>query len=474
MYLSENKVKYIFHHLWQHVRIHKLEPHSIIIVNDGNEIPPYLENKVIFLQSSQAHPEPYEIIFHGKKIPILFGAKDTNGEIYHCDTKGNLIFRHDLLSSAFYLLSGQQEIEIKQKDQHGRFPFELSIQKKLNFVHLPVVNYYFEMITEGLETFAQKHNKKIDRLRLFDSFAFFLSHDVDRIAFHHPFYVLYRLKQFLGLSPSNLSKSKIINLFFQGLGYNLNPFKKEDPWWNFGKLINLEKKLGIRSTYYFLKREDGFKNSLYHYKNKKIKNLISTLKKEGFEVGLHGTYRSAEDGQNLSFQKQEFETATGTKPIGIRQHYLRFSLPHTFKLQSNAGLKYDTSLAFAEHDGYRNSYCYPFRPYDFEADQMMPIWEIPLIMMEVSVLNYRQASFKELQQAVNHYIQEARKFGGLFSLLWHNCRINDIEMPGISNLYNKLLESIIKEKPHSLRGMDIYDRVSTLEQEPPSDIFKLI
>jgi peptidoglycan/xylan/chitin deacetylase (PgdA/CDA1 family) len=134
----------------------------------------------------------------------------------------------------------------------------------------------------------------------------------------------------MGLAPVNYSKIKAAGLFFRGVFYNLNPFRGQDPWWNFDWMMNLEKRLGIRSTFFFLRQEDRFDNSLYKYHYKKIKALITKISKEGFEAGLHGTMRSATDAKNLLQQKSEFSRVTGIEPVGIRQHYLRFSHPLTF------------------------------------------------------------------------------------------------------------------------------------------------
>lgn len=152
-------------------------------------------------------------------------------------------------------------------------------------------------------------------------------------------------------------------------------------------------------------------------------------------------------------------------PEGIRQHFLRYRLPETAKHQASAGFLYDTTLGFADHDGYRNGYCYPFCPYDHDRDEMIPIWEIPLIMMEMSVLDYRKLSNNQLQILVFKYIEEAKKFGGIFSLLWHNCRLNDIENPGITDFYRILLEQIIKENPFPLVGIDVVNRIKAFHKE---------
>jgi peptidoglycan/xylan/chitin deacetylase (PgdA/CDA1 family) len=464
MYLSDNKIQYVFFHLWQHLSKETFGADPFLVIKEGEKISEDVTNKIIFVLSESEKPDPVNLLFKDQEIPVLFGNDYRSGPFYREDKNGNLWFLPDFLSSVFWLLSGMQEVIVSQRDRYGRFPFESSIQKQLECAHLPVVNYYFEMIIEGLEVYGQKHNVKKARKRLFNNFGFVLSHDVDRISFFHPFRVLYKIRQLLGLASLNYSRGKTASLFFKGIFFNLNPFRKMDPWWNFDWMIDLEKRLGIRSAFLFLKQEDRFDNSLYKFHFKKIKGLIKKLKEDGFEIGLHGTMRSAADKDNLLKQKDDLTKALGEEPVGIRQHYLRFFHPKTFKVQQSAGLVYDTSLGFAEHDGYRNGYCYPFHPYDFEADEMMKIWEIPLVMMEVSVLQYRKEGFEALRSSVFHYISEAVKFGGIFSLLWHNCRLSEYEYEGVTEFYEGLLEEIVEENAEVVTGRDLILKKVRIEQ----------
>jgi len=62
------------------------------------------------------------------RIPVLF------------DGSGDASF--DAVASTFFFLSGWQEVHTKASDEHGRFPFEASIQFKLSMADLPVVDWY--------------------------------------------------------------------------------------------------------------------------------------------------------------------------------------------------------------------------------------------------------------------------------------------------------------------------------------------
>ncbi|MGM0377617.1 MAG: polysaccharide deacetylase family protein, partial [Bacteroidota bacterium] len=188
-------------------------------------------------------------------------------------------------------------------------------------------------------------------------------------------------------------------------------------------------------------------------------------KENYFEAGLHASFYSYDDPQRLHRQVSLWKRHLGFHPKGIRQHYLRYRLPETSSIQASEGFLYDTTLGFADHDGYRNGYCYPFLPYDHDRDEMIPLWEIPLIMMDMSVLDYRNFSNNQLQILVFKYIEEAKKFGGIFSLLWHNCRLNNKENPGITVFYKTLLKQIVKENPISMRGTDLVTRIKKFHKE---------
>ncbi|MCL2073886.1 MAG: hypothetical protein FWH18_08200 [Marinilabiliaceae bacterium] len=451
MQLNNSKIEYTLFHLAQHWEVDKeiselfcFEPFN---TNIGNSF----KNQIIFPLSLDENIDPLNVTILNSDIPILFPIWKDKKELFFIDNNDNLIFTHDYLKSSFYLLSGFQELNSADRDFMGRFKFENSIQKKLNCVTIPVVNYYFDIILQGLELYCATHGLHFKRKRLFENFGFLLSHDVDHIAFWHWRATAYRLKQLLGLAPTFYSKSLTFKLLIKGLFVLINPFYKKDPWWNFEKMVELENKLKIKSSFYFLRKEDK-NDSQYHFDNKKINGLITTLYNDGFEIGLHGTIKSAENINSMISQIELFKKEFDLEPIGIRQHFLRFFHPKTFILQQESHLMYDTTLTFAEHDGYRNGYCYPFRPFNFERDEIMNIWEIPLIMMEVSMLHYRNLSFNDLQQSALNHIVEAKKFGGIFSLLWHNSRLTEYEYPNITTFYEQLLKEIVDQKPKSVTG----------------------
>ncbi len=83
---------------------------------------------------------------------------------------------------------------------------------------------------------------------------------------------------------------------------------------------------------------------------------------------------------------------------------------------------YDSTLGFAEHYGFRNSYCLPFRPFDFRTGQAHDFLEIPLNVMDTTLHHprYLQLAPEEILPALLPMFREIERFGGVATVLWHN------------------------------------------------------
>ena len=84
----------------------------------------------------------------------------------------------------------------------------------------------------------------------------------------------------------------------------------------------------IRS-YYVAKAEHFDRDGYYDISSPVIKDLISKILSRGHRVGLHGSYRSFDDLDRLSLEKNNLREELGKKvacfDIGIRMHYLRWN-----------------------------------------------------------------------------------------------------------------------------------------------------
>jgi hypothetical protein len=113
---------------------------------------------------------------------------------------------------------------------------------------------------------------------------------------------------------------------------------------------------------------------------------------------------------------------------GGRQHYLRVSMPETLEAQEAAGLRYDSSLGYADAAGFRCGTCYEFPVYSLHAGRTLAIRERPLIAMDATFSGYMRLSPEVAASELAKLKQTCRRFDGDFVLLWHNTHLGDPEM----------------------------------------------
>lgn len=454
-YLSQNKIDFILFHLEMNFSLSKdVKDRMIFIHSDEKSTDP---GKIVF-PLSESHFDSGQVRLR-ENLPVLFPVSHGDG-FYHIENN-SLVFHDDLFKSAFYLLSGYQELDPEYRDHWGRFPYALSVQRALNVCQQPLVNYYFEIIRNGINAFLKPEGASVQRTRHFNDFSFFLSHDVDRIDTYTFSEVGYRIKQAAGLVKSPLSRIRTIGVALKYLINYLNIFGRANPQWDFPYHIELEKKHGFSSTFYFLSRGLKHQDAYYSYADKRIRELFRILHDAHCEIGLHGTVKSSLEEQVLVENFNELQKHSGTTPRGIRQHRLLFDMNTTPRIHHNIGLAYDTSLGFAEHEGFRNSYCLPFRLFDHENDKMLDTWEIPLLVMDATLFQHRKLDPRSARNSMGKILQEVKKFNGVFSLLWHNGFFDELLYPGIRQFYEDLLQDIADSKAESLTGIEIIERVTS-------------
>lgn len=448
--LNNSQLQYVLFHIEQHIDLSPIK--SLIAYSDKDDT-----NKIIFRTSDKEIDKTFFIIHDSKNLPVLFPLSEETS--FYCIENNRLVFNHDILKAIFYLLSGYQEHNSPNKDFMERFPYEHSIQKELNITSEPVVNYYIAIISEALIKFAAQQNIQLKTKRLFETAGFLLSHDIDRVNYYHWRETVYRWMQILGLRKANYNKKRLFNAAIDSILPTIFPGYKPDPFRNFKTMRKMEKKYGMVSSWYFLNRDGSDHDARYYFKEKSIRDIMNFLYHENCEIGLHGSLKTSSSKEAMIKALNKLKASFNYEVPGTRQHYLKFSNPDTYRIQQQCGIKYDTTVGFAEHEGYRNSYCYPFHPYNFDNDTMMDIWEFPLIVMDGTLFYYREHNYESAMKSIENLLIETLKFGGIFTLLWHNSFFDEYEFPGITNFYNNLLKSIHNNGCESLTGADLLNRI---------------
>jgi len=266
-------------------------------------------------------------------------------------------------------------------------------------------------------------------------FAVCLTHDVDAVS-------AYSLKQSLRSRSSQFLNGgrafqKIKSLI--GVGMDLAiagiHIQKKDPLHCYERWLKAEKECGAKSTFFFWpglsavakRHHTDCTYELYDpvvFDNQKctVAEMIREIDRYGWEIGLHPSWYSYNDVDELKRQKEALEKALDHEIVSIRQHYLHHDIRVTPAVHAAAGFKYDSTLGFNDNIGFRFGTCYPWSLYDLKAEKELPIMEIPFIIQDGAMLNPakgmrldEETAFKYIKQIT----EAVEKVGGVLTLLWH-------------------------------------------------------
>lgn len=378
----------------------------------------------------------------GEKIPFLFDSDSDENIVTQFENQ--VIINYDIIASGFYLLSNWQEYVCCKKDSYGRFRMSESIQYKLNFICKPVVNYYFDILKNAIE---KAYNVKLDqRLWQGKKMAVCLTHDIDLC---ESAWIQGSFRELLKgniFAPLKLAAAKLF---------------ANDRWFNFSEILEAEKKFKSNSTFFFLPfkgRKNGIPNADYNISKPKFRKVFRLIKENGSEIALHGSIGTNTD---MDLLKSEINKI-GVKINGNRFHFLMYDSFLSPFVLSESGLKYDSTLGFAEVIGFRNSCCLPFYLYDIKNNRSTNIIEIPLTVMDVSFGGkYMGITKDEALIRMYDLVNEIENFNGCFTLLWHNTYFSEYKYTGWKNIYCKILEYCAGKDALMTSGENIYNLFSS-------------
>ena len=361
-----------------------------------------------FFQQTNPYPAPPNYReWAGQRLPFFFDQQPAAPLLTR--RPGRAVIGADIIAAAFYLLSGWQEYFSEVRDQHGRFPYAASVQQRFGFVMRPVVNYYFDVLKTAIEHVAGRPLRPRRWGARQADFAACITHDIDSL--HGGWGPALRHALRHGQAGRAL---RLLGRKAAG---------RPAPWHNLAQVRAAAARFGAPGTYFMLARQppapNGVRNADYDFRQPAIRRQLADLRQTGAEIALHGSYGTA---QNLARLCAE-AAGLGLPPVaGNRFHYLCWEPRRTPAVVAAAGFTYDSTLGFAEHYGFRNSYCHPFSPFDFERGQAHDFLEIPLNVMDTTLYHpsYLQLGPTEILPALRPMLAEVARFGGVATVLWHN------------------------------------------------------
>jgi len=361
--------------------------------------------------TSGATPERQADRSPAASIPVLYGVTAPGGRAWYA-TDAGAEFSVDIFGSIFFLLTRYEEAVLPHRDTNERFDSSASLAVAEGFLGRPLVDDYVEVLWTSLSrlwpTLARRPS----------SFRLRLTHDTDEL------WAARRRRAVLGDLIVRHDPSLAARRLRAICDAQIGRFDR-DPFDTFDLLMDISERHGLRSAFYFLAGSKvGDVDFRYDISDRRVAGVLRRIHERGHEVGLHGSYLSFRSAASIRFESEALKQACRAVGFdqpswGIRQHYLRFENPLTWRSQDQAGLDHDSTIGWADQIGFRAGTNREYPVFDLLERQKLRLRERPLLIMDVALLKSVGRDLDDASSRTRALIGQCRRHGGDAVLLFH-------------------------------------------------------
>jgi hypothetical protein len=340
----------------------------------------------------------------------------------------------DCIADAFYFLSLHGEWSGGERDPLDRTLAEGTLLGTLGLLDSPVVADIAACLGDALRRagFQLRDTGRFAGA----STAVCLTHDIDHLSYFRPAFLFREFVRLLFLNQAGVPLGSRVRRCLQ---YSHALLSKQDPpKASIEKLLETERRRGVRATWFFKSGGRDKRDAGYPIGSGYLRSVYERLQAGGHEIGLHPSFQSYLDPAMIARECAALSEATGAGSRSVRQHFLRFRSPDTWNAQVDAGLCIDSTLGFAEREGFRNGSCHPFLAFDHDRGRVLPLWEVPLIVMDGTLQHYRGLSIDASRVRIAELARIVAQRNGVFTTLIHNIVSDQLDYPGWDALFDEL------------------------------------
>jgi hypothetical protein len=405
---------------------------SIIITNDKDEFLKYDAAKINYsnerIRENEFWIKPHGLLLEKNIQSQKIDCFELNGQKVFFKTEGDFSF--DIFAATFYLLSRYEEYLPYQKDSYGRYAHENSLAFKEKFLDVPLINIWLQKLKESLNT-------KFPSFTIYHSpFTFLPTYDIDE-AYSYKYKSWWRttgalLKAILKGQWSRITERRKV---LSG--------KLQDPYDSFEWMDELHKKFKLKPRYFFLVAEKTGKYDRNILPKENALQQLIVRHAAKYETGVHPSWQSGDDASLIKNEIQAIENIVGKRVTSSRQHFIRLSLPQTFRLLIAAGIKEDFSMGYGSINGFRASVASTFYWYDLEKEEATDLLLYPFCYMDANSYYEAKVTPQEALKEMQYYHQEVKKLNGLLVTLWHNTYLGTDRMyKGWREVYEQFIREV--------------------------------
>ena len=217
-------------------------------------------------------------------------------------------------------------------------------------------------------------------------------------------------------------------------------FENTDPeklYRNIPEYMEIEERLGIRSTFFFRT----------FYENGNVEDYeddIQTLLSGNWEIGLHTDPQSITSIEKIKQEKEKLELLTKKPIIGNRVHFLNYNSELPNKLRE-LGFLYDSSLRHSKNQ---------INKKEMGFLNINGLIEFPVTIMDAYLFTYMGIKEENVIPEFQKTLEIGRGFSedNVISVIWHD---NVLKMKG-GRMYEKIIEFLtLQNDVKILPGRDL-------------------
>ncbi len=380
------------------------------------------------------NPVSDELFFTSRNLLFETGITEQNISVFELNnskvffaTGKSSGLPFDVFAASFYLVSRYEEYLPHIRDEHDRFDAKDSLAFLNGFLQKPLVNIWAIWIRELLV-------KKYPQLIFPEQkYQFVSTIDIDNA-------YAYREKGFtrsVGGYLKSLTKFDFKEISERSrviLGFD------KDPYDTYEFQLEIIKKYKLKSIYFFLLGDYGVNDKNLPIESKKFQSLIKMLG-DYAQIGIHPSYGSNKSKTQLKKEVERLSKVLHRDITQSRQHFLKLTLPETYRNLIDLDITDDYTMGFASQVGFRASICTAFNFYDLDMELETKLKIHPFAMMEGTLKYSMKVNPEDAMNKIQPLIDEVKKVDGVFMSLWHNDTLNDKKIwAGWKAVYEKMVQ----------------------------------
>jgi hypothetical protein len=194
---------------------------------------------------------------------------------------------------------------------------------------------------------------------------------------------------------------------------------KEDPYFSFQELEEINQKHEVNPLYFFLLGTPSKYDRNISGNHPKMQQLISDLGKQ-YDLGIHPSYASHSGLEILEKETNLLSSILHQQTTKSRQHFIKFTLPETYQKLIRMGIREDYSMGYASSNGFRAGTSCSFLWYDLKREEKANLRIYPFAFMDATSRYYLKQSPNEALQEWKKLFLKIQTVRGNFISIWHN------------------------------------------------------